>query len=959
METGSTRVSPVSAPESPATWRCLSPVPVPLGSSFASVFFPLALPFALPSSSFSSSCPFAGFASHRAGAWVQGIRWREKGKATGAAPDVANAVVATASDPSDEALEIALSMPTLCMHAFLSRVSLWISPSSLWRPSIPAGSPSGSRQPRGSTPVLFVVFFLLLLFWLFSLLLRLASPWPLSCPLGALLLAEAKDFRFDSLEIAHRSPDLHHPLPYPVDASACGLAALRRLGERLRESTKQTSSRHTWRRGEETSEILEKAMKTGVVIEKLERRLDMKRQVKVTIRTTVANHGASAVENLAFLLPFHEAVQVGWMAAKQNGQTVSFDAISERPRISSFSPHTPASLSHDALLFEEVDQALQVAAGVAADSPSGGRSGANDLARSTREEGEDECRPLLLELHLRKPLEPQGRTHIEITYILGRAYRPVPRAAPLGAVQSVLFVSTSAWPSPYPVLHGSSTAVALAPGTSLGPAGATRIMKKYGFKQESQPDGPWMIVAPGPTLPFEVGQPFVLHMPLPLHLGYFLSAERFVEVSHFGNIFFHEWYRLHNDAAKLEGSYDAITAAALQGIQPGAPRFSRHMKKDEVNDPREPPASHMLTHLVAALPKRAFSLEVFDQIGNVSSTRAARVGPEAQPIYTELELYPRFPLLGGWNTDFQVQYNLPARTVMVKHADAHRYTLNLTLAPPFRDIYTEDVFLNIALPSGAQNVTVTSPRKVDWNVNEKLHSWLDVFTFRPLLKLHFPSSFVPDRNILQFKVQVSYDYPPFLAVEVFKQLQICLLVFVLFLLLILSRRLRVSIACPREKEKQETEETAMSVMRHLLEVFEEISQSSDDLIEGMHRLRASASSREQNSGDGLSQWKARMARASETLEKHLELLDKEQQAQFFPGLRASFQVYRHHVEGLATCLKDLEDDNRKVSLAQARADLAASELLQRIRHPERRAKPVVESADLRAVQELQRAKKED
>ncbi|KFH11811.1 ribophorin i protein [Toxoplasma gondii MAS] len=244
-------------------------------------------------------------------------------------------------------------------------------------------------------------------------------------------------------------------------------------------------------------------------------------------------------------------------------------------------------------------------------------------------------------------------------------------------------------------------------------------------------------------------------------------------------------------------------------------------------------------------------------------------------------------------------------------------------------------------------------------MNEKLHSWLDVFTFRPLLKLHFPSSFVPDRNILQFKVQVSYDYPPFLAVEVFKQLQICLLVFVLFLLLILSRRLRVSIASPREKEKQETEETAMSVMRHLLEVFEEISQSSDDLIEGMHRLRASASSREQNSGDGLSQWKARMARASETLEKHLELLDKEQQAQFFPGLRASFQVYRHHVEGLATCLKDLEDDNRKVSLAQARADLAASELLQRIRHPERRAKPVVESADLRAVQELQRAKKED
>nr|CEL66422.1 TPA: Ribophorin I, related [Neospora caninum Liverpool] len=961
MAPNSPQVSPPS-PAGPSSSREPPASDVP-SSLFSSACSPSHFSLSSPSSSpFAASPPSAAFASARfGGSCVEDYWWREKSKAAATSLIVDRA---TSTDPSEES-DFSYSLPASSVSAGFSHSSLLSFLSGLFvactRAVFSGGrNPSGCLKPRAESS--FSSPRRLFALQLLSLLLPVAfaPAWPGSSLLGFSPFAEAANYRFDTLEIAHRSPDLHHPLPYPFDATACSLASLRRLGERLRDTMKQ-KARHVWRRGEESSETLEKAMKTGVVIHKLERRLDMKRQVKVTVKATLVNHGSAPVENLTFLLPFHEAVQVGWLAASQGGKPVSFDAVSERPRISSFSPHSTSSLSHDALLVEEIDHVLQRAAGLAPDSLSGESGSARDPSgEEKREEGNDVCPPLLLNLKLRKRLEPQGKTYVEISYILGRAYRPVPRAVPLAAVQSVLFASTSAWPSPYPAPHGCSTAVALAPGVSFGTAGADRIIRTYGFEQEAPPDGPWVTRAPGPILPFAMSAPFVLHMPLPMHLGYFLSAERFVEVSHFGNIFFHEWFRLHNDAAKFEGSYDAITAAALQGIQPGAPRFSRFMKRDGVNEPREPPPSHLLSHLVAALPKRAFALEVFDKIGNISSTRAARVGPEASPIYTELELYPRFPLFGGWNTDFQIQYNLPARAVVVKHADAHRYTLNLTLAPPFRDIYTEDVFLNIALPSGAQNISVASPRRVEWEATETLHSWLDVFTSRPLLKLHFPSSFVPDRYILQHKVQVSYDYPPFLAVEIFKQLQICLLIFLVFLLAILLQRLRLRIASPSEKEEQETEDTALSVMHHLLEVFEEISQRSDDLIEAMRYLAASPSSLQQaKASDLLSQWKTRLDRASKAIDKNLDLLGKEQQDRFFPGLRHCFQVYGRDVEGLANCLRDQEADVRRVAIAQARADLVASELLQHIKHPERQRQAIVESADLSALRERREIKKEN
>lgn len=93
---------------------------------------------------------------------------------------------------------------------------------------------------------------------------------------------------------------------------------------------------------------------------------------------------------------------------------------------------------------------------------------------------------------------------------------------------------------------------------------------------------------------------------------------------------------------------------------------------------------------------------------------------------------------------------------------------------------------------------MSSPRPVDANSTSTLRSWLDIVTFRPLLHLHFHSAFVPDRYLLQHKVQITYDYPPFFAVEVFKQLQVCVLIFLLFAIVILLQRVRYRYLTVRE-----------------------------------------------------------------------------------------------------------------------------------------------------------------
>lgn len=123
--------------------------------------------------------------------------------------------------------------------------------------------------------------------------------------------------------------------------------------------------------------------------------------------------------------------------------------------------------------------------------------------------------------------------------------------------------------------------------------------------------------------------------------------------------------------------------------------------------------AQILSELTLRLPPTAHSAYYYDVIGNVSTSRfrpgstpalqarssKARTSPRL--VDAQLELKPRYPLLGGWNYSFTVGWDMPLGDALKIKSDGTH-----VLAVPFltgvRDMLVDDVELKIVLPEGAR-----------------------------------------------------------------------------------------------------------------------------------------------------------------------------------------------------------------------------------------------------------------
>jgi len=71
-----------------------------------------------------------------------------------------------------------------------------------------------------------------------------------------------------------------------------------------------------------------------------------------------------------------------------------------------------------------------------------------------------------------------------------------------------------------------------------------------------------------------------------------------------------------------------------------------------------------------------------------------------------MQLYPRFPILGGWKSNFNIGYNLPTK-FHVNTDGIENYSLNLTFGLPFVDIVAKNYTMKIVLPEGASDINVS------------------------------------------------------------------------------------------------------------------------------------------------------------------------------------------------------------------------------------------------------------
>lgn len=240
--------------------------------------------------------------------------------------------------------------------------------------------------------------------------------------------------------------------------------------------------------------------------------------------------------------------------------------------------------------------------------------------------------------------------------------------------------------------------------------------------------------------------------------------ERWIEVSHWGNIAVEETIDITHTGAKLKGS------------------FSRYDYQKDVRSTQPSVKSYK-----TILPASASGVYYRDTNGNIS-TSAMRVLKDS----VELDLRPRFPLFGGWKTHYMLGYNVPSFDYLFQNGE--NYMLKMRLVDHvFDDMVIDELVTRIVLPEGSANIKLITPYSVTRLPDSLHYTYLDTFG-RPVIS--FTKRNVVENHMTDFNLK--YTFPKIMLLQ--EPLLVVGFLYAIFLIVIIWMRLDFSII--KEKETQ-------------------------------------------------------------------------------------------------------------------------------------------------------------
>lgn len=135
-------------------------------------------------------------------------------------------------------------------------------------------------------------------------------------------------------------------------------------------------------------------------------------------------------------------------------------------------------------------------------------------------------------------------------------------------------------------------------------------------------------------------------------------------------------------------------------------------------------------NLAAELPKTASDIFFRDGIGNISTSDVRHTSAK-----TQVNVKPRFPLFGGWATDFSLGYRVPMKEFLNEPVSGNNFRLSVPISDILYDnMFIEDAEIRVTLPAGASNVEIKGQIGVERLSDELNYSYLDVIG-RPVVVL--------------------------------------------------------------------------------------------------------------------------------------------------------------------------------------------------------------------------------
>lgn len=339
----------------------------------------------------------------------------------------------------------------------------------------------------------------------------------------------------------------------------------------------------------------------------------------------------------------------------------------------------------------------------------------------------------LWQVRLNQPVSPSETVSFDLTMTLGHVYKPVVAKSLQMEKNEILIEAPMYLYSPYTTKE-SATSFRFVPTLQtvsvIAPA-------------ESKPTGSEVTWASKPLKSYEADK-MIIRTPFAGPIPVISTARRVIEVSQWGNVAVVEEYRLLNEAAALEGEFSRIPFAFEKNGN-GNPLLK---------------VDGYLPSLTGILPRYARNLQYFDVIGNVSSSHAHRAGKQ----YVMVSLEPRFPLLGGWKTEFQFQYDMPLKYLVKDESASESMEIQLPLNHPFNGVYTDAFEIELLLPEGSTDIVIDAPREISQIEYGKKRSWLDT----PIVGGHVVAKFqvaggftLAQKDALNHKFTVNYKLSTF------------------------------------------------------------------------------------------------------------------------------------------------------------------------------------------------------
>ncbi|CAA0337855.1 unnamed protein product [Arabidopsis thaliana] len=313
---------------------------------------------------------------------------------------------------------------------------------------------------------------------------------------------------------------------------------------------------------------------------------------------------------------------------------------------------------------------------------------------------------------LPKPLSKGDTLTLEVVAAFTNVLQPFPEKITQGEIHLVMLQESAQYLSPYAV-ESQSLSIKL-PNARI---------ESYTKFENTKLQGSELKYGPYKNLQSYSYSPIVVHFESKAAFAVAEKLVREIEVSHWGNVQVTENYNVVHRGAQLKGEFSRLDFQARPNPR-GASAFR---------------------HLLARLPPRAHSIYYRDDIGNISTSEM-----KSDSKKTELLIEPRFPLFGGWKTFFTIGYGLPL-TDFLFASEGKRF-LNISFGSPILDLVTEKLIVQVVLPEGSKDISVTTPFAVKQSQEIK-YSHLDI-AGRPVVVLE-KNNVVPDHNQ---HIQVYYKF---------------------------------------------------------------------------------------------------------------------------------------------------------------------------------------------------------